>query len=305
MNCWPHVQALSSRRYDTIAMRLFSQRCLVVVLAVSGWAGFSYPVQAQGLGELWPPGRRAAEGHQGPGQGLHQQGPGSGAGVLGAGTVVAPGPAAAAPSDTAKAADDKGRQGQGQQRQRQGHQGPQEGSRPTGPDARRTCRRSSRRDQTLADALQSRINALTTDFVNRDDPVQRAGIERDRQKAASELDRLQKSVADEQEGPRPISTKKRARLASLPAGCGEPTRRARPLLRFCWSRTRTRCGRCSATRSRRRATRSSKRATSLKPSPPCRARVRASCCPTSGCRTATGSASCAPPRSSIPRCRSS
>src|SRR5215831_7738027 len=29
------------------------------------------------------------------------------------------------------------------------------------------------RDQTYVDALQSRINALATDFVNRDDPVQR------------------------------------------------------------------------------------------------------------------------------------
>ena len=33
------------------------------------------------------------------------------------------------------------------------------------------------RDQTYADAMQTRINALTTDFVNRDDPAQRAVIE--------------------------------------------------------------------------------------------------------------------------------
>src|SRR5207302_1594755 len=43
------------------------------------------------------------------------------------------------------------------------------------------------RDSTLADAMQSRINALTADFVNRDDPAQRTAIERDRQRAVTEL----------------------------------------------------------------------------------------------------------------------
>src|SRR5438309_571654 len=36
------------------------------------------------------------------------------------------------------------------------------------------------RDQTYVEALQSRVNALTADFVNRDDPMQRATITRDR-----------------------------------------------------------------------------------------------------------------------------
>ena len=51
-------------------------------------------------------------------------------------------------------------------------------------------------DQTLSEAVQSRINALTADFSARADPVQRAGIERDRLKAIGELDRLRKSVQD-------------------------------------------------------------------------------------------------------------
>jgi len=50
------------------------------------------------------------------------------------------------------------------------------------------------RDQNYADAMQTRINALTTDFVNRDDPAQRAVIERDRQKSITELARLNKSI---------------------------------------------------------------------------------------------------------------
>ena len=53
------------------------------------------------------------------------------------------------------------------------------------------------RDSTFAEALQSRINALTTDFVNRDDPAQRTVIERDRQKAVAELDRLKKQISDD------------------------------------------------------------------------------------------------------------
>ena len=50
------------------------------------------------------------------------------------------------------------------------------------------------RDQSFADALQSRINALTADFTARDDPAQRSVIERDRQKALAELDRLTQAI---------------------------------------------------------------------------------------------------------------
>ena len=50
------------------------------------------------------------------------------------------------------------------------------------------------RDQTYADALQSRINALTTDFVNRADPAQRAVIERDRQRSIAELSKLKETI---------------------------------------------------------------------------------------------------------------
>ena len=52
------------------------------------------------------------------------------------------------------------------------------------------------RDQDFAEALQSRINGLMTDFVNRDDPAQRAVIEQNRRKSVAELTRLNKSVQD-------------------------------------------------------------------------------------------------------------
>ena len=72
------------------------------------------------------------------------------------------------------------------------------------------------RDQTYAAALQSRINALTTDFVNRDDPAQRARIAIDREKAAAELERLKKAIID---GKRAIADfEEEARRAAVPPG---------------------------------------------------------------------------------------
>jgi hypothetical protein len=53
-------------------------------------------------------------------------------------------------------------------------------------------------DRILADALQSRVNALTMDFVNRDNPVERSRIESERQRTLSELDRLNKAVIADQ-----------------------------------------------------------------------------------------------------------
>jgi hypothetical protein len=72
------------------------------------------------------------------------------------------------------------------------------------------------RDSTLADAMQSRINALTTDFVNRDDPAQRAGIERDRQRALSELDRLKKQIVADKKAVADLEEE--ARRAGVPPG---------------------------------------------------------------------------------------
>ena len=72
------------------------------------------------------------------------------------------------------------------------------------------------RDSTLVDAMQSRINALTTDFVNRDDPAQRTAIERDRQKAMSELDRLKKQIVADKKAVTDLEEE--ARRAAVPAG---------------------------------------------------------------------------------------
>ena len=51
------------------------------------------------------------------------------------------------------------------------------------------------RSKTFAEALQSRINGLNTDFTARDDPAQRSVVAADRQKALTELDRVKKETA--------------------------------------------------------------------------------------------------------------
>jgi hypothetical protein len=72
------------------------------------------------------------------------------------------------------------------------------------------------RDQVLSDALQTRVNALTTDFVNRDDPAQRAVIAQDKQKAEDELARLKHAVEADQKAISDLEEE--ARRASVPPG---------------------------------------------------------------------------------------
>ena len=52
------------------------------------------------------------------------------------------------------------------------------------------------RAKSFADALQTKTNSLNTDFVIRDDPVQRAAIAAERDKSLAEMDRLKKEIAE-------------------------------------------------------------------------------------------------------------
>jgi len=72
------------------------------------------------------------------------------------------------------------------------------------------------REQDYADAMQTRINALTTDFVNRDDPAQRAVIEQNRLKSIDQLASLKKSVQDTQKAIADLLEE--ARRAGVPPG---------------------------------------------------------------------------------------
>ncbi len=82
------------------------------------------------------------------------------------------------------------------------------------------ARTAVERTQILADSLQSRINALTTDFVNRDDPAQRAKIEGDRRAALAELERTKKQLEDQQKAITTIEDE--ARRAGVPVGWLRP-----------------------------------------------------------------------------------
>ena len=72
------------------------------------------------------------------------------------------------------------------------------------------------RQRILADALQSRINALQTDFVNRDDPAQRAVIEQDRVKALAELGRVKTDLKSAEQAVTDLEDQ--ARRKSVPPG---------------------------------------------------------------------------------------
>ena len=72
------------------------------------------------------------------------------------------------------------------------------------------------RDETYVAAMQSRINALTTDFVNRDDPAQKRTIEQDRLKAIAEMDRLKQAIANDKKAL--DSLLEEARRAGVPPG---------------------------------------------------------------------------------------
>jgi hypothetical protein len=78
------------------------------------------------------------------------------------------------------------------------------------------ARSALERSRIFGDALQSRINALTTDFVNRSDPAQRAQIELERQRATAELDRVKKEIAEQTKAITDIEEE--ARKAGVPPG---------------------------------------------------------------------------------------
>ena len=80
----------------------------------------------------------------------------------------------------------------------------------------RTVRAGLDRSRIFADALQSRINALNNDFVNRDDPAQRAQIELERQRAVGELERVKREIADQTKAIADIEEE--ARRAGVPPG---------------------------------------------------------------------------------------
>jgi hypothetical protein len=79
-----------------------------------------------------------------------------------------------------------------------------------------TARADLQRQTLFLEAIQSRVNALTTDFVNRDDPAQRDQIAVERQKNLTELERVQKDI--ERLKKQVADIEEEARRAGVPAG---------------------------------------------------------------------------------------
>lgn len=77
-------------------------------------------------------------------------------------------------------------------------------------------REGLRRNEMFAEALQTRINSLSTDFVNRDDPFQRAKIGEDRDKALAELSRVKAEIVNAKKQIEDIEEE--ARKAGVPPG---------------------------------------------------------------------------------------
>jgi hypothetical protein len=79
-----------------------------------------------------------------------------------------------------------------------------------------SARDALNRSQTFADALQSQINALYTEFVNMSDPAQRSVIEQKRLAAIAEQDRVKADIPKQTKAIADIEDE--ARRANVPAG---------------------------------------------------------------------------------------
>jgi len=78
------------------------------------------------------------------------------------------------------------------------------------------AREELRRNEVFAETLQVTINSQTTDFVNRDDPAQRAVIADARQKSLAELDRVRSEIVKGQKAIGDIEEE--ARRKGVPPG---------------------------------------------------------------------------------------
>lgn len=78
------------------------------------------------------------------------------------------------------------------------------------------ARQARDRNAFLLEAVQSRINGLTTDFYARDDPYQRSQIELERNKALRELDLMKKQQIELEQ--KIAAIEEEARRANVPPG---------------------------------------------------------------------------------------
>jgi hypothetical protein len=132
-------------------------------------------------------------------------------------------PAVAAPADSAQAASADSGQKEAKAADKDAKSADKDAGAP--PDAKDEeawhtrmtgARDEQRRNEVFAEALQSRINALTTDFAARDNPVERTQIADERQKALAELERVKNDIEKNKKTIAEIE--EAARKAGVPPG---------------------------------------------------------------------------------------
>jgi HAMP domain-containing protein len=79
-----------------------------------------------------------------------------------------------------------------------------------------SARSGLERDEVLLDAMQTRVNSLQGDIVNRDDPAQRALLQQQLNRALGEMERLTKQIAAGHQAIADIETE--ARRQNVPPG---------------------------------------------------------------------------------------
>lgn len=72
------------------------------------------------------------------------------------------------------------------------------------------------RNRILVDALQSQVNGLNAEFLSKDDPAQRALVEKKIQTASGELQRVQQEIEKQKQAQ--VDLQDEARKAGVPAG---------------------------------------------------------------------------------------
>jgi len=213
---------------NLLSLRRFATQVLVVVVALAAVLTSGAP--AQSLGDVARQEEARRKGTAAAGK-VYTNGDLRGAPAPASPAPSSPStppastPAAAppsAPADATKAAGTKPADGTAKSGDAQGAKADAapapdaKGDAATWRKRRETIETAIERAKTFAEALQSRINGLTTDFSARDDPAQRSIVAKERQKALTELDRVKQEITQNTKALADLQEE--ARKSGVPAG---------------------------------------------------------------------------------------
>jgi hypothetical protein len=190
---------IDSSRYSQQVMSVIQTRSIVVLLLILAGMGSFAPLSAQSLADVAKKEEERRKKLPAPAKVYTNKDLSTvPAGTSPSGTATAPPAGAPAATDAPK--EDKG----------------------PGKDQsywsgrRKAIQEKLDRNDSFLLALQTRVNSLAADFVNRDDPAQRAVIERERLKAVADLGRLQQEITDGKKALADLDEE--ARRAGVPPG---------------------------------------------------------------------------------------